>query len=125
MDILRSDGPGGYDNFTTPGIAPTVSQVQIDSSVKSRTPSQQTYGDLRKKYFTFTVKWNAFTHAEKAEIQSFFDTIGIATPFFVTFDEACLDLSTYYVSIDGEEIRYTLLQNKDYYTASLDLIQEK
>jgi hypothetical protein len=112
------------DSYTAPGVAPTVTVDYNSASTKSRSISGQSYLDGNYKYHILGVRHPAITHTQKAVFQDVLDTVDIGTPFFVQFDEICSDLDVFYVSIDGDGFRFTLLTNPQYYTVSYDLLEE-
>ena len=112
------------DLYQSPGIAPAINHNRVSESVKSITPSGQSYQDTRYKYSIITTTWPKLSHAEKAAIFAIFDDIDIGTPFFVTFEESNSDLGTLYVTIDNDSINASLLSNQAYYTASINYKEE-
>ena len=113
------------ESSTPPDIAPTVSVVNNTADVKTKSIGGQTYGDERYNYKQFITTFSSVTHAQKAALETFFDSITTIKPYFIEFDETELDLTRYYVTTDQTELRFTLLVNSDYYTASVNFVEEK
>ena len=133
IQIIDASNSDGYieigrawigENFTTPAISPTVSHSRMSSSVKSISISGQSYMDTRYFYSTISVSFPKITHTEKANLITQFETIDIGKPFFVTFDESKIDLDTYYVTFDVNQLAFEILRNPNYYRGAMSFIEE-
>ena len=112
------------ESYETPGIAPAVSVSYNSTSNKSRSISGQSYLDINYKYHNFSVSHPVITHDEKSEFEEILDDVDIGIPFFVEFDEECVDLTVYYVTLDATVFDFSILGNTDYYTVSYGFIEE-
>lgn len=113
------------EGYTTPGVGPTVTAQYQSSSIKGRSTGGQTYGDKRHLQWLFTTVFPALTHDQKREFERIMEEIDITKPLFIEFNEDCSDLTRYYVTINQDELRFTVLSNNQYYTTSIDWIEEK
>jgi len=111
--------------YTTPGIAPTVTSSLLTATVKTRSTGGQSYGDKRHTYYKFITNFPAVTYTQKASLETMFISLDHSTPFFIYFDSEGIDLDIYYVTIDQDELRFTLLINSDYYACGINYIEEK
>ncbi|MCP4373656.1 MAG: hypothetical protein GY797_36985 [Deltaproteobacteria bacterium] len=107
-----------------PELSPTLTHNRISASQKSRTISGQTNQDSRFFYSTVDVSYPAVTKAQKAELIEMFESVDVGTPFFVEFNETCLDLGTLYATLDQDSLSFDLLGNTDYYSVGLGIIEE-
>lgn len=133
IQVVDSTNPDGYIeigrswiglSFTPPGIGPTVTAEYFDESVKSQSIGGQTYGDKRFFRYAFVTNFPAITQSDRALFVAEFDRVGYTTPFFINFNEECSDLTTYYVTLDQESLRFTVLSNNQYYTVSANYLEE-
>lgn len=116
----------GSNPYTTPYIGVNVADSYESNTIKTRTPTGNTYGDLRYKHHMISVKWPYCSVAtDKAALITAFDYVDISKPFFVTFDETNIVLGTKYVTIDGNGLHFNYLVNPAYVEASISLIEEK
>ncbi|MCP4343922.1 MAG: hypothetical protein GY795_00145 [Desulfobacterales bacterium] len=107
-----------------PELSPTLIHNRISASLKSRTISGQSNQDSRYFYSTVDVSYPAVTKAQKAVLISMFESVDVGTPFFVEFNETCLDLGTLYATLDQDSLSFDLLGNTDYYSVGLGIIEE-
>ncbi len=110
--------------FTTPGISKTVSDSRKSNSAKSISVSGQSYQDVRYFNSMISVKIPRLTHAEKASLITEFENVDYGVPFFVQFDESCLDLDTLYVTMDMDQVAFNLLSNNKYYESAISFMEE-
>ncbi len=107
-----------------PELSPTLTHTRISASLKTRTISGQTNQDGRYFYSTVGVSYPAVTKAQKAVLIDMFESVDVGTPFFVEFNETCLDLGTLYATLDQDSLSFDLLGNTDYYSVGLGIIEE-
>jgi hypothetical protein len=112
------------ESYSTAGISPSVTHTRNSASLKTISASGQSYLDERYFSSKISITWAALTHTQKQALIDIFDDVDIGKPFFITFDETEIDLDTVYVTIDGENITFSLLVNPDYYSAGINLIEE-
>ncbi len=115
----------GSEAEISPGIAPLFSHTRKSESKKSIGISGSIYGDKRYFYDMISIRWNKISHAQKADIISWFEAVDITDPFFITFNEDCLDMVTYYVVMDVDQISFNLLANPLYYEAAASFREAK
>lgn len=111
----------GSKQSNPPPIAPLFSHTRISESKKSIGIAGTVYQDKRYFYDLISIKWPIITQAEKADIITWFETIDIGDPFFVIFDEAKMDLTVQYVTIDSPQISFNYKKNPKWVEASLSL----
>jgi len=110
------------DSFTPPSIAPAVSVVRKNNSIRSIVISGQSYVDERYFATLISVQFPKITHTEKANMITQFEYAN--KPFYIQFDESKSDLDIYYVTLDTDQIAFEVLRNPSYYRSSLSFIEE-
>lgn len=83
----------------------------IDMSVTQMSEGGQTYSDILPKSEEFDLSWFALTTSEKEELDTFFDTYGTHTAFFVQVDP---DLA--FSSTQAQYIKYVKLTSPPSYS---------
>jgi len=115
----------GSEAEISPGIAPLFSHTRKSESKKSISVAGNIYGDKRYFYDMISIRWKKISHSQKAEIIEWFEAVDITDPFFITFNEDCLDMVTYYVVMDVDQISFNLLANPAYYEAAASFREAK
>ncbi len=133
IQIIDATNPDTYikigrawlgESFSTPELSPSLTHSRVSASLKSRSVAGQSYQDKRYFYSTVDVSYPAVTHTEKASIITQFEIVDTGTPFFVLFNETCIDLTILYATIEQDSFSFELLGNTDYYTVGLGLTEE-
>jgi hypothetical protein len=113
------------ESYSTPYIGVNLSDGHNTDTVKTRTPRGNTYGDIRNKYKTRSIKWPYVSVAtDKPALIEAFNNVDISKPFFITFDETNIGFGTIYCTIDGAGLFFEYLINPAYVEASLNIIEE-
>ena len=79
----------------------------------------------RVKYNQVSLRWKKITQAQKADLITWFKSLGIVKPFFVVFDETNMDIVSMYVVIETDQISFNYMRNPLYSQAAMTLGEAK
>jgi hypothetical protein len=113
-------GPG----YNPLGIGFNIDHERKTASVKTITPSGQSYLDKRYFYWVIKIKIPKITDVQHFQLVELFEIVDIGIPFFVTFDKAGKILKTQYVTYNFEGLKLTPLGRRDFFSTSMDFIEE-
>ena len=112
------------ENYQLPEILPTVEHQFVDPSIKTRTASNETYGDIRDPYTILDVNYPIVPYAQKTELMEIFREIGSYTPVFFKFGEIGIDIPSIYGTINQASISASMLDDGLNYSIGFSIIEE-
>ena len=105
---------GSYYTPTDPPDFDGYTRAAVDLSVKQRTPYGQIYGETRPQYRRLRLDWSRIPNAQKTQLVTIQESVGIVTPFFAQVDEGGVSDET------GEPVYVTLRDAPEYSVAGYD-----
>jgi hypothetical protein len=108
-------------SYEFPGISVNVKVDEVSNSNTIISASRQAYGYRRASYTRASVQFPLIERADMDEMTNVFKYVDTFTPFFVTFDEDCVEGTTNYGILEDTNTLAFQMNEAQVFSSSLSI----